>query len=122
MNNSLYPRLTIRLSGDLASLLNDTAKARDVSKSKLIRQALRQFLSQSDVQNDLGRLSNNFWRLLFFCAKLHYSNNFCATMSDIEFDREKSVAFERRVDVKLVKERPSNDEGFASANSGRDVE
>ena len=59
MNNSLYPRLTIRLSGDLASLLSDIAKARDVSKSKLIRQALRQFLSQSDVQNDMSRLSNN---------------------------------------------------------------
>ena len=59
MNNSLYPRLTIRLSGDLASLLSDIAKARDVSKSKLIRQALRQFLSQSDNQNDLGKLSNN---------------------------------------------------------------
>lgn len=58
----------------------------------------------------------------FFCAKLHYGNIFCATMSDIEFNREKSVAFDRRVDVKLVKERPSNDEGFASANSGRDVE
>ena len=59
MNNSLYPRLTIRLSGDLASLLSDISKARDVSKSKLIRQALRQFLSQSDNQNDLGKLSNN---------------------------------------------------------------
>jgi hypothetical protein len=43
-------------------------------------------------------------------------------MSDIEFDGEKSVALDRRVDVKLVKERPSNAEGFASANSGRDVE
>ena len=43
-------------------------------------------------------------------------------MSDIEFNGEKTIASDRRVDVKLVKERPSNDEGFVSAISGRDVE
>jgi predicted transcriptional regulator len=59
MTNPRYPRLTVRLSGDLVGRLDTVANARDVSKSKLIRQALIQFLLQSEVHDDLGRLSNN---------------------------------------------------------------
>jgi predicted transcriptional regulator len=39
--------------------LDTVANARDVSKSKLIRQALIQFLTKLEVHDDLGRLSNN---------------------------------------------------------------
>jgi predicted transcriptional regulator len=59
MTNPRYPRLTVRLSGDLVGRLDTVANARDVSKSKLIRQALIQFLTKLEVHDDLGRLSNN---------------------------------------------------------------
>ena len=59
MTNSQYPRLSIRISRDLVCRLNDISEVRDVSKSKLVRQALMEFLLQPEVRNDAGRLSNN---------------------------------------------------------------
>ena len=59
MTNSKYPRLTIRISRDLVGRLNVVSETRDVSKSKLVRQALMQFLMQLEVRDDAGRLSNN---------------------------------------------------------------
>jgi predicted transcriptional regulator len=59
MTNSQYPRLSIRISHDLVCRLDDISKVRDVSKSKLVRQALMQFLMQLEVRDDAGRLSNN---------------------------------------------------------------
>lgn len=59
MTNSQYPRLSIRISRDLVCRLNDISEGRDVSMSKLVRQALMEFLLQSEVRDDAGRLSNN---------------------------------------------------------------
>ena len=59
MTNSQYPRLTIRISRDLVCRLNVVSETRDVSKSKLVRQAIMQFLMQPEVRDDVGRLSNN---------------------------------------------------------------
>ena len=59
MTNSQYPRLSIRISRDLVCRLNDISEVRDVSKSKLVRQALMEFLLQPEVRDDAGRLSNN---------------------------------------------------------------
>ena len=59
MTNSQYPRLSIRISRDLVCRLNDISEVRDVSKSKLVRQALKEFLMKPDARDDAGRLSNN---------------------------------------------------------------
>jgi predicted transcriptional regulator len=59
MTDSQYPRLSIRVSRDLVCRLNNISEVRDVSKSKLVCQALRQFLMQPEVCDDAGRLSNN---------------------------------------------------------------
>ncbi len=59
MTNSQYPRLSIRISRDLVCRLNDISEVRDISKSKLVRQALMQFLMQPEVCDNSGRLSNN---------------------------------------------------------------
>ena len=59
MTDSQYPRLSIRISRDLVGRLNVVSETRDVSKSKLVRQALMQFLIQPEVRDDAGRLSNN---------------------------------------------------------------
>ena len=59
MTNSQYPRLSIRISRDLVCRLNDISEVRDVSKSKLVRQALMEFFLQPEVRDDSGRLSNN---------------------------------------------------------------
>ena len=59
MTNSQYPRLSIRISRDLVCRLNDISEVRDVSKSKLVRQALMEFLLQPEVHDDAGGLSNN---------------------------------------------------------------
>jgi predicted transcriptional regulator len=51
MSDALYPRLSIRVTPDLERRLEAVAMSRDISKSKVVRQALSFYFQSSVAKN-----------------------------------------------------------------------